>query len=102
MNTQCGQNVKLLNVKRGGTYSNHCALKVKVLKELNRKCVYVQYIVKRIQRNESLAAECKIKENLSSFLSRILVTRNVFQCTAYHSWTMSNSTEGNLGTDITV
>ena len=26
-NTLCGQNVELLNVKPGGTYSNHCALK---------------------------------------------------------------------------
>jgi hypothetical protein len=25
INTLCGQNVELLNVKRGGTYSNHCA-----------------------------------------------------------------------------
>jgi hypothetical protein len=28
INTQCGQNVKLLNVKPGGTYSNRWALKV--------------------------------------------------------------------------
>jgi hypothetical protein len=27
INTLCGQNVELLNVKRGGTYSDHCALK---------------------------------------------------------------------------
>ena len=27
MNTLCGQNVELLNVKPGGTYSNHRALK---------------------------------------------------------------------------
>jgi hypothetical protein len=27
INTLCGQNVELLNVKRGGTYSNHWALK---------------------------------------------------------------------------
>jgi hypothetical protein len=27
INTQCGQNVELLNVKTGGTYSNHWALK---------------------------------------------------------------------------
>jgi hypothetical protein len=26
INTLCGQNVELLNVKRGGTYSNHWAL----------------------------------------------------------------------------
>jgi hypothetical protein len=26
INTVCGQNVGLLNVKCGGTYSNHCAL----------------------------------------------------------------------------
>ena len=25
INTLCGQNVELLNVKPGGTYSNHCA-----------------------------------------------------------------------------
>jgi len=25
--TLCGQNVELLNVKPGGTYGNHCALK---------------------------------------------------------------------------
>jgi hypothetical protein len=27
VNTLCGQNVKLLNVKPGGTYSNHWAVK---------------------------------------------------------------------------
>jgi hypothetical protein len=27
INTLCGQNVELLNVKLGGTYSNHWALK---------------------------------------------------------------------------
>ena len=27
INTLCGQNVELLNVESGGTYSNHCALK---------------------------------------------------------------------------
>jgi hypothetical protein len=27
INTLCGQNVELVNVKRGGTYSNHWALK---------------------------------------------------------------------------
>jgi hypothetical protein len=27
INTLCGQNVELLNVKPGGTYSDHCALK---------------------------------------------------------------------------
>jgi hypothetical protein len=27
INTLCGQNVQLLNVKPGGTYSNHWALK---------------------------------------------------------------------------
>jgi hypothetical protein len=27
INTLCGQNVELLNVKPGGTYSNHWALK---------------------------------------------------------------------------
>jgi hypothetical protein len=27
INTLCGQNVELLNVKHGGTYSNHWALK---------------------------------------------------------------------------
>ena len=27
INTLCGQKVELLNVKRGGTYSNHWALK---------------------------------------------------------------------------
>jgi hypothetical protein len=27
INTLCGQNVELLNVKRGGAYSNHWALK---------------------------------------------------------------------------
>src|SRR5215468_7439803 len=26
INTLCGQNVELLNVKRGGTYSDHCAI----------------------------------------------------------------------------
>ena len=25
INTLCGQNVELLNVKHGGTHSNHCA-----------------------------------------------------------------------------
>jgi hypothetical protein len=28
INTLCGQNVELLNVKRGGMYSNHWALKI--------------------------------------------------------------------------
>ena len=27
INTLCGQNVELLNVKRGGTYRNHWAIK---------------------------------------------------------------------------
>jgi len=27
INTLCGQNVELLDVKPGGTYSDHCALK---------------------------------------------------------------------------
>jgi hypothetical protein len=27
INTLCGQNVELLNVKHGGTYSNHWAVK---------------------------------------------------------------------------
>jgi hypothetical protein len=27
-NTLCGRKVDFLNVKRGGTYSNHCGLKV--------------------------------------------------------------------------
>jgi len=27
INTLCGQNVELLNIKRGGTYSDHWALK---------------------------------------------------------------------------
>ena len=27
VNTQCGRNVELLNVKPGGTYSNHWAVK---------------------------------------------------------------------------
>ena len=27
INTLCGQNVELLNVKLGGTYSKHCVLK---------------------------------------------------------------------------
>jgi hypothetical protein len=30
INTLCGQNVELLNVKHGGTYSNHWALGVYV------------------------------------------------------------------------
>jgi hypothetical protein len=29
INTLCGQNVELLHVKRGGMYSNHCALKAR-------------------------------------------------------------------------
>ena len=29
INTLCGQNVELLNIKRGGTYSDHCALIMK-------------------------------------------------------------------------
>jgi hypothetical protein len=29
-NTQCGQNVGLLNVKHGGTYSDHWAFKLKL------------------------------------------------------------------------
>jgi hypothetical protein len=27
INTLCGQNVEFVNVKRGGTYSKHCAFK---------------------------------------------------------------------------
>jgi hypothetical protein len=30
INTQCGQNVEFVNVKPGGTYSNHRALKINV------------------------------------------------------------------------
>jgi hypothetical protein len=30
-NTVCGQNVEFLNAKRGGTYSNHCVFKEKLL-----------------------------------------------------------------------
>jgi len=29
INTLCGQNVELLNVKHGGNYSNHCAFQSK-------------------------------------------------------------------------
>ena len=28
INTLCGQNVELLNVKPGGTYSDHCVLRI--------------------------------------------------------------------------
>ena len=28
INTLCGQNVELLNVKPGGTYSDHCAVHI--------------------------------------------------------------------------
>ena len=28
INTLCGQNVELLNVKPGGTYSDHCAVRI--------------------------------------------------------------------------
>ena len=28
INTVCGQNVELLNVKAGGTYSEHCAVHI--------------------------------------------------------------------------
>jgi hypothetical protein len=31
-NTLCGQNVEFVNVKRGGTYSNHWAVKGSVIK----------------------------------------------------------------------
>jgi hypothetical protein len=30
-NTLCGQNAEFLNVKHDGVFSNHCALKVKLL-----------------------------------------------------------------------
>ena len=28
INTLCGQNIELLNVKRGGTYGDHCAVHI--------------------------------------------------------------------------
>ena len=34
INTLCGQNVEVLNVKPGGTYSDHCALLVYILSPL--------------------------------------------------------------------
>jgi hypothetical protein len=37
INTLCGQNVELLNVKPGGTYSNHWALNAYV-------CVHVTFL----------------------------------------------------------
>jgi hypothetical protein len=33
INTLCGQNVEFVNVKPGGTYSNHWGLKVKLMTE---------------------------------------------------------------------
>jgi hypothetical protein len=36
INTLCGQNVEFLNVKRGGTYSNHWALKFLQCQERER------------------------------------------------------------------
>ena len=35
LNTLCGQNVELLNVKSGGTYSDHWALKGEVIRYLS-------------------------------------------------------------------
>jgi len=37
INTLCGQNVELLNVKAGGTYSDHWALKVNKITLLSRR-----------------------------------------------------------------
>jgi hypothetical protein len=44
INTLCGQNVGLLNVKPGGTYSNHWALKGEVCAFLHT-AVYVTGLV---------------------------------------------------------
>jgi hypothetical protein len=43
INTLCGQNVELLNVKRGGTYSNHWALNSLAVK--NIVVNIVQYVM---------------------------------------------------------
>jgi len=37
-NTVCGQNVEFFNVKPGGTYSDHCALKGSEL------CINIQFV----------------------------------------------------------
>jgi hypothetical protein len=42
INTLCGQNVELLKVKPGGTYSDHWALKCLLKPKFNRLvCIYV-------------------------------------------------------------
>jgi hypothetical protein len=69
-----------------------------MFKELNRKRVHIQYIVKPVQTIESSSSWCKMKENLSPFLSRTLETANVFLRITYDTWTISKSPEGNLGT----
>jgi hypothetical protein len=42
INTLCGQNVEFFNVKPGGTYSNHWALKEQRISKYIMKCVSVQ------------------------------------------------------------
>ena len=68
------------------------------VKYLNRERVHTQYIVKPVQRTARSSSWCKIKENLLPFLSRIWVRANVFVRFIYDTWTISNSSEGNLGT----
>jgi hypothetical protein len=41
MNTLCGQNVGFVNVKPGGTYSNHWAVKGHVLTFCSHVCIHV-------------------------------------------------------------
>jgi hypothetical protein len=56
INTQCGQNVELLSVKPGGTYSNHWALKGerKVLAHLLKKIrIFYIFIVCKLLLSET-------------------------------------------------
>jgi hypothetical protein len=41
INTLCGQNVEFMNVKHGGTYSNHWALKGFIIFNLERNSHYI-------------------------------------------------------------
>jgi hypothetical protein len=44
INTLCGQNVELLNVKAGGTYSNHIFTSACAVRPLCRQCLSQLYL----------------------------------------------------------
>jgi hypothetical protein len=52
INTLCGQNVEFVNVKPGGTYSNHWALKVKPLEELELEYISLAFNSVSLQRGQ--------------------------------------------------